>query len=202
MSDALRVMEHFHAQFTGVTSQRTGGGTALMYASAARQLTDTKDKNKAQQILKEFKDKLRERVPSLAEFEAALLEVQYTDESTRQKALVQYLLARIDGHFRGGASAIPNYDILTIEHLAPQSLSKGWNVSRSVVGALGNLVLVNESLNSKLANKPFDVKKKLLTDAQVPLDPVLKDASAWGDKEILERGKRLAKILHETILKV
>jgi hypothetical protein len=35
----LATMENFHAQFTGVTSQRTGGGTARMYAAAAEDLT-------------------------------------------------------------------------------------------------------------------------------------------------------------------
>ena len=78
----LQTMEKFHAQFTGVTTQRTGGGTARMYAAAAEDLTEAQDKNASAQILKDFVGKLRGRVPSYQEFEANLREVVYLSDNT------------------------------------------------------------------------------------------------------------------------
>ncbi len=68
----LGALENFHAQFTGVTSQGTGGGTARMYAAPAETLTGAVDKNVRSIILKDLVEKLRDRIPYFVEFEANL----------------------------------------------------------------------------------------------------------------------------------
>ena len=62
--NVYRSMENFHVQFTAVTSQRTGGGTAFMYASSARQLLEAVTNDGKAIVIKEFIGKLRDRVPS------------------------------------------------------------------------------------------------------------------------------------------
>jgi len=68
----LSSMEDFHAQFTAVTAQRTGGGTAFMYALGARDLSASNTKDKNGQVLKAFRQKLRDRIPRYEEFEAGI----------------------------------------------------------------------------------------------------------------------------------
>ncbi len=190
-------MENFHVQFTGVTSQRTGGGTAFMYALSARQLLETASKDDKNKVISDFIAKLRDRVPSYEEFEAAFSEITFTADNTRQRALVRYLLRRIDQHLRSGAS--PDYELLTIEHLAPQSAEGKTSVTASAIGMMGNLLLTPEALNDKLANKVFGDKISILKESEVPLDEALQSATKWDDAEIIARTKHLAKRCYEKI---
>ncbi len=196
----FRSMENFHVQFTAVTSQRTGGGTAFMYALSARQLLEAQSKDERAQVIKEFVGKLRDRVPSYEEFEAAFAEIRFTDDNTRQRQLVRYLLRRIDEYLRTGAP--PNYDVMTIEHLAPQKPLSNATATPDAVGMMGNLLLVTEELNKNLANKAFGEKIKILKKSDVPLDDSLKNASKWDNSTIESRTKALTKLCYEKIFKV
>ncbi len=192
-------MENFHVQFTGVTSQRTGGGTAFMYALSARQLLEVSSKDEKSSVLGEFVTKLRERVPSYEEFEAAFGEIWFTEEDTRQRPLVRYLLRRIDQYRRKGTPV--DYDLMTVEHIAPQSDGAAQSV-QDAVGIVGNLLFVPEALNKKLKNKSFKDKIEVLRDSDVPLDNSLKTANKWDEAAIKERTKNLAKLCYEDIFKV
>lgn len=193
-------LERFHVVFTAVTSQRTGGGTARMYALSARELVAAKDKNARGVVIKDFVAKLKERVPSLAQFQANFKDILFLDQQTKHKPLLQYLLRRIDEHYRKGVAV--HYRQMTIEHLAPQSAASTAGVDARTTGCLGNLILVSSDMNSKLGNKSFAQKKALLEKAKAPLDPTLEQATVWTSKEIKERNAALIKLLYETILVV
>ena len=62
-----------------------------------------------------------------------------------------------DKYWRNGKDA-PDYDLLTIEHIAPEKRTQAWNVSKEYVGMIGNLILVTEELNERLANKKYSKK--------------------------------------------
>lgn len=195
----LHAMENFHVQFTAVTAQRTGGGTARMYAAAAEELTNAKDKNKRAQVLNRFKLKMRERIPSYQEFEANFGEIEYRSDNTKQKAVVQYLLRRIDTHMRGGAYI--DYDAMSIEHIAPENPPAGAPVVQGV-GKIGNLVLLAENINNKLGNVDFKTKLGAYKKAGSPHDPVLDGAAFWTDAEIDQRTINLAQIGYNTVFRV
>ncbi len=198
-AQVLRVMEHFHLQFTALTAQRTGGGTAKMYALGGRSLCEATDKNKAAAVLKEFVAKLRERVPLETEFVPGFVQLRYSDENTKQRNLVRYVLRRLDEYFRKGAPV--DYEKFSIEHIAPQNPTSGAPTSR--FAEIGNLILVPEELNGELKNEPFPKKKAKLATAQIPFDAVLSKATtAWGDAEIEARSSALAKVAHSKIFVV
>jgi hypothetical protein len=79
--------------------------------------------------------------------------------------LAKYVLAGFQSHSL--KSVAVDYDGMTIEHLAPQSLIGTGAFSEKIVGQLGNLILVPSELNTKLANKPFKDKKRILEGADV-----------------------------------
>lgn len=187
-------MENFHVQFTAVTQQRTGGGTALMYASTARQLFEATSKNEAARVIRQFTDKLRERVPAYAEFEAGFMALAFSEGNTRQRSIVRYLLRAIDRHGRVGTASV-DYATMTIEHIAPQSVSNRPGVDDDHVAMMGNLILVDEWLNGKqLATKSFGVKRELLQKAGIPLDKVIGEAPDWSNEAIERRTKELARL--------
>lgn len=195
--DILHAIENFHFSFTAVTSQRSSGGISMMYALHARTLLAAKDPNAKARCLSELKTKLRDKKPSFPEFEDNFQKIVYTNGFTKQKRLVQYILAKLDDHHSGGLPV--DYHKMTIEHLASQSPKGGAHVAR--VGMLGNLILVDKELNEKLANKDFATKIRILEQSRVWVDPVLKTSQAWSDGEILSRTNALAKLAYYTIWK-
>jgi len=194
-------MEKFHVQFTAVTSQRTGGGTARMYALSARRLTEAADKNARMQVIRKFIKKLRDRIPKYGEFDANFCEIYFASTQTKQRPLVRYLLRCFDQHWRGNQDSA-DYDQLTIEHIAPESRGPEWSVTDEKVGMVGNLILVTQELNDHLANKPFGEKITLMKQAGVPMDDYLAQASTWEDTQIEERTKHLAQIAYEDVFRV
>lgn len=197
VEDILFAIESFHFMFTAVTSQRSSGGISFMYAAHARELLSAKDTKAKLASLTELKTKLRKRLPSFAEFEADFQEIAYTSSFTKQKRLVQYILARIDEANAIGVHL--DYERMTIEHLGSQSgAGKGIGPAKNV-GKIGNLILVDEATNNKLGNKDFASKLKILAGTNVFLDAEVKKASTWNDGDVLNRTKKLAKSCFDKI---
>jgi hypothetical protein len=193
----LRQMENFHVLFTAITAQRTGGGTARMYAASAEALTAAKNNNSRAQVLAEFRGKLRERKPSYLDFEAGFAQLEFLSSNTKQKALVAYLLQRLDAF---GRSAPVAYERMTIEHIAAERPKSGIAISNC--GEIGNLLLLSESVNVRIANSDLNAKRKAYRAEQVPLDPVLKNATKWTEAEVSARTLELAKLAYNDVFTV
>lgn len=197
----LRSMENFHFQFSAIAAQRTGGGTALMFALAAREFEDAPTKEKATKVVAEFVRKLRDRLPSNAEFAAAFAEIQYTEENSKQRPLVRYLLIRLDQHLRKHDAV--DYEKMSIEHIAPQNPKAGEPPAPVNVGKIGNLILASETLNNEvLKNKAFPQKLKAFKKARLSIDPALAQATSWTSTEIDARTSTLASLLQTKVFRV
>lgn len=190
LEDAVVAIEKFHFLFTAVTSQRSSGGISGMYASLARRLYESPDVNEALRIIKELKRKLRDRVPSLEEVKALFPEIVFTNNITKDKALVKYILTRFDKQLSTAVAV--DYESMTIEHLVPQSSIGTGGFTDNVVGQLGNLILVSEGLNNKLENKSFPEKKQILQSAKCPLPQEIAAKSKWTPADIQSRTEQMA----------
>ena len=195
----FRSMENFHVQFTAVTSQRTGGGTAFMYAYSARQLLDASTNDEKRGAMTEFVGKLRDRVPSYEEFEAGFMAIRFTDANTRQRQLVRYVLRRVDELLREGM--FPDYDQMTIEHIAPQRATDQ-TVGPETIGMMGNLVLVDAKMNDRLGNRSFGEKVEIFKENHLPLGNVLGEADIWDASTISARTKEIARLSYDRIFRV
>ena len=195
----LEAIECVDFVFSAITSQRSSGGISNMYATHAIELFKAKSAEKKLETLEKLKAELKRRLPSYAEFEANFMEVVNTDDQTKQKRLVQYLMANIDAQSSNGIPV--DYEQMTFEHLSPQKPKDGLNPSE-YVGTIGNLLLVNSKLNQKLSNKPFQKKKEILGRSKVTLDEIIVNSDQWGDEEIQARSKFLAKKAYEEIWKL
>lgn len=160
LTKALSQIEKFHFLFTAITSQRSSGGISGMYALLARQIASAKNTQDAAIVLKELKKKLQERIPTAAEFVALFPSLTYTATVSKERLLVKYVLAKISRELEHNFPV--DLEELTIEHLVPQSCIDGSAWRESVVGQIGNLILVTKDLNQKLENKSFKEKKNLL----------------------------------------
>jgi hypothetical protein len=199
VEDAVISIEKFHFLFTAVTSQRSSGGISEMYAALGRRLFEARDTENAVKIIRELKQKLRDRIPSLQEFKALFPNIVFTDNITKQKKLVKYVLVGLDRR-RANATAI-DYEQMTIEHLAPQSLIGQQGYDDALIGQMGNLILISEELNRKLKNKVFKDKKRILMESGYKLPKLIEEAMAWTGGEIQLRTQEMAEKAYNTVWK-
>ncbi len=198
--DALVAIEKFHFLFTAATSQRSSGGISGMYASLGRRLFESEDISSALAIIKELKQKLRDRIPSLDEVRALFPEIVYTDNLTKQRSLVRYILAGLDKDSRPGVAT--DYEKMTIEHLVPQSRIGDGNFSEIIIGGLGNLILVSQDMNSRLDDKAFRDKRRILQASGFNLPPEIAAAEEWGVDQIKARTDSIARHAYEKVWKI
>jgi len=199
VEDALVAIERFHFLFTAVTSQRSSGGISGMYAALGRRLFEAPDTEKSVEVIRDLKTKLRSRVPSIEEFKAIFPQVIYTDNVTKQRKLVRYMLTEIER--QKPTAAVVDYEQMTIEHLASQSLIGSAGYDDAIVGQIGNLFLVSEELNEKLKSKSFKDKKKILTESGFKLPQEIESANSWGPTEIRQRTEAISELAYNTVWK-
>jgi hypothetical protein len=198
VADVLNAVEVFHFEFTAIASQSSSGGISKMYASHARAIRDGKTLAAKAKSIVDLKKKLRARLPGLEEFAPAFVELSYSQEYTRDKKLVRYTLGKLARH--GLRSKAIDYEEMTIEHVAPQSDRK---LAKELVASIGNLVLVDGDLNTRLADKSFGVKKPAMEKAaEVWVDGSLRKAKTWGKSEIEARAQMLAKLAYKSVWKI
>lgn len=199
--EALEAIEHFHYIFTAITSQRSSGGVASMYSQYARKLSEAKDDSQKLNVIRELRQKMRDRIPTYDEFLAAFKTLEFTNGYTKQKKIIQYTLAKIDEHYNKSGVAI-NYDAMTLEHILAQNPPNKAKDHDDYYGKIGNLILIDEKTNNNLGNKPFSGKKTVLQKASIHIDDVIKNAGDWTTAEIEQRTINLAKAAYNNVFKI
>lgn len=195
---ALQAVENYHFIFTAVTGTSSSGGITKMYALHARELTGAADASAAAATVDRLIKKLT--IPSLDVFKASFVELGYSSSKSKQKKLIKYVLTKYYRHHSDGVA--PDFDQMTIEHLAPESGHTAADVGDREIACIGNLILVDEALNNKLANKGFDEKKKVLAAKnQVWIDPTVLTATKWDKAAIDARAEQMAKLAYSTLWK-
>lgn len=200
LEHALVAIEKFHFFFTPITSQRSSGGISKMYAALGRRLSEAQDTQAAVDVIRELKQKLLERVPSLAEVKALFPDLIYTQNVTKERKLVKYTLAGL--HKADPSPVTVDYEPMTIEHLVPQRLIGMDGFTDALIGQCGNLILVPEGLNDKLADKSFAEKKAILAEAGYEVPVEIDEASEWGKEQIEARTLSMAEVAYNHVWRI
>lgn len=196
----LKSIEYFHFIFTAVTSQRSSGGISQMYASSARELTRASTRDEKIVVMNKLMAKLGEKKPSYKEFEANFAEICFTDKRTKQKELVKYILKGIQREVIKGLAL--DYNLMTIEHIAPQKPKDDCTCSEEKVGLLGNLLLVTQKLNGELGNKDYKTKKDILGASDIKIDEIINKYEVWDDGAIDVRTAWMCELAYEVVWKL
>ncbi|MGA2631160.1 MAG: DUF262 domain-containing HNH endonuclease family protein [Terriglobia bacterium] len=200
VEEVLSAIENFHFVFTAVASQRSSGGVSFMYASAAKNLHEASKLTDKATVLRSLREKLKTKRPPYAEFEARFLELRYSSKFTKQKKLIRYLLAKI---FQRNSSGTPlDPDKLTIEHIAPENPPGTAGLTDEQIASVGNLIVIDQTLNNKLANKDFAHKKKILQSSNIWIDSAIANATTWGATEIEQRTRLLSNEAYNKVWKL
>jgi hypothetical protein len=159
------------------------------YSKAAKGIADGALKN-----VRDLSKELVNLIPSDERFEAA---VSVTTVQTA--SLARYYLRRIQMEADGKVEPqyVPNDGIaVTLEHVLPQNPGKGWSMSaidvKTYYNRLGNQALLAGSVNSRLNNDDFKVKRPALAKSEFSLTSSIGALHQWGATEISDRQKLLA----------
>ncbi len=199
--EGIMAVEHFHYIFTAITSQRSSGGISSMYSTHSRKLSLGADVDERIKAIRELKEKMREKLPTLEEFIVNFKTLRFTNDYTKNKKIIHYTLSKMDEAANNKGAAI-HYDRMTIEHILPQNPAKKSKEHDDVVGMIGNLILVDEDLNGKLDNKEFLDKKAILAQTLVFVDGLIQNADKWGPEEIVKRTETMARVVYTEIFKI
>ena len=192
LRQSLSGIESFHFIFNAITSKRSSGSISSIYNKHAQQISNANSLDKIQSINTVFIRKLKGKIPEFEEFEVGFSNLLFTNNKTRHKKIIQYILKRFMGKNLNGLPV--DYRYITIEHLLPQSQG-----ADDIVGSIGNLILLDRETNSEeLKDLEFFKKISILKDKGYPLDSDLLQATTWTDKKIAQRTKNMAyKAYHE-----
>jgi hypothetical protein len=199
--EILESIEHFHYIFNAITSQRSSGGIASMYSNYGRKLSLATDDASRLAVIRECRQKMREKIPTFDEFLAAFKTLKFTNGYTKQKKIIQYTLAKFDGFYNKNGVSI-NYDLMTLEHILAQNPSVKAINHDNYVGQIGNLVLVDEQTNNSLGRKSFLEKKVILTSTTIHIDNSISNSTDWTSAEIEARTTDIATKAFNTVFTI
>ncbi len=151
-------------------------------------------------IIKALSEKIGQKIPSYQEFEANFMQICYTNNITKQKSLVKYVLSKIHAVYT--KDTVTNNDLMTIEHILPQSKIGHDGYTDKEIGQLGNLILVPADLNADLGHAEFLDKRGVIDQEGVFLDEKVSEASTWDQEQIKDRTKWMAKLAYDKIWKI
>ncbi|MGC4764737.1 DUF262 domain-containing protein [Micromonospora sp. DT46] len=188
---AIAAIENYHFVATAVSNQPSSGGVSKMYAAHGRALRGAVSTEERRQVIEDLVEKLSARLPKFDEFRAKFAEVRSSKVYSQQRPLAQYILRKLHR-----SPVTPDFNLLTVEHLAPQGSNKPGGLDDADVAQLGNLILIPQDLNGKLDSKTFETKKPALMEAVargVWVDHDVIAAEQWGVNEINLRTEAMAK---------
>lgn len=188
--EIFSLIEKYHFMHTSISALPSSGGVTQMYAVHARELANAKDSNSRGACIKDFKMKIKSKIPLRDVFISKFKLLSYAN--TRQRDIIRYALWKLNSA-RHPALSIDRSSA-SIEHLLPQSSNS------PSVHSLGNLLLVPIKFNGEvLGNKTFEEKRKLLTAGGYPLEHEIQTAETWSQVEIETRIATLADYAYDTV---
>ena len=199
---ALHTIERYHFINNAIVSGRSSG-LDHKYSKYAKDLINQSGKLNKHLVIDQFIISLLKNLPDKKLFEANFdNKLYYLSSKTSQKRLVQYVLQKIELKSNPNAILIG----VSLEHISPERPKNGAiKLSPELIGNIGNLVLLDQSINSdeRVGNNSFDVKKSTISKKTniITTKELFVSNLTWGSKEIEERRTKLIDELYESIWK-
>jgi uncharacterized protein with ParB-like and HNH nuclease domain len=118
----------------------------------------------------------------------------FNTSKTTDKKIVRYILLSIEN--QNHKKHYNTFDTnVTIEHIFPENyMNSEISVDNSMIYRLGNLTILEPSLNRECGNKPFIDKIKIYQRSQYDMTKKLLDYEEWDTDSIKVRQDQLAKV--------
>lgn len=187
-----------------------------VYAGYAKSIEDTVkgvDKKhipgRIQSSFSALEKELKEISPNKDFFISEFKEIAYRNTEQSRK-LIKYILGKIDNSCRLTKEELIDFDNVNIEHLLPQKPGKDWGLKiaeiKQYVNRLGNLTIVDKTINSIAGNKKMQEKVEILTTSRLPInkrlvEEIIANNYQWDEGFINKRQEQLAEMAWEVVWK-
>ncbi|GIU80981.1 MAG: DUF262 domain-containing protein [Acidobacteria bacterium] len=191
---------------------------AILIISLRYNIIGSKNPNEQERIYNSVALKIHERkITSIEEILTALKPLYPNDEQfrsdfstksmkttrSRNARIAKYILAKLEKQL-GGADIDIDSATYSLEHILPQSPDEGWEAFpdrdlENFIYRLGNMTLLETSLNREISNKSYEEKRLTLQKSKVLLTRKLAEENENWTPERLDAWQReLAKIATAT----
>lgn len=190
----LSVMERFHFINNAVCSKRSSG-IDLLYAKFACNLYHATTKQSKHAIINRVCQDLFAKIADISDFNASVdNKLYYIKSDEKQKDLVKYVLTKLER--KQNRHSIPF--ATSIEHVYPETPQKMTLADPNLIKNIGNLVILEDDINSKIGNKEYNDKKKYVIEhsKMITAKHLFKTYKNWTDIEIKQRRENLINELY------
>jgi Protein of unknown function DUF262/Protein of unknown function (DUF1524) len=144
---------------------------------------------------KQLVDAMRELLPN-----DTLFKEKFWKATVSQAYLARYYLKTLDSLMSGETEpewiANPETEVVNLEHVMPKTPGDGWTIDPDIAAAnlkrLGNMVLMQATKNSDVANSSFGEKRAEYKKSTFVITSSVARYAEWTSKEIDARQARLA----------
>lgn len=193
----LSDMERFHFINNAVCSNRSSG-IDLLYAKYAHDLYHVKLRKDKHSVITRICQDLTNRIADISDFTANVdSKLYYTKKDEKQKDLVKYVLNKMER--KKNKHSIPI--AISIEHVFPENPKEMTLSDSSLIKNIGNLVLLEDDINSKIGNKNFEHKRKYILNNSkiITAKELYNNYLKWTDTEILQRRDDLINVIYNSM---
>jgi len=195
---AVRDIEDFHFAYTHICSMR-GSIFERKYSSIAQALRNSNNKKKSKIIIDELNDFYRANIPDKNTFTESIFRLKYLKDYTKNRKTIQYIFNKLEVSLHNTNEL--NFDRISLEHILPQSNRQ---VSRELLGSIGNLLPLDKGLNQRADTKSFRQKVKFFQQSELKIVKEFVSEKGrytdWTIKDIEARTAAIAEEYYDRIL--
>lgn len=188
---AVLFLENFHFAYTAVMSGKANKLDSA-YSKVAIEIRKSTNKVITSRILNtKLYAYLNSLIPQKEQFVEKFIEFSYSKKSTPSNLKCKYALNKLNCYYQNKEIF---EDDSSIEHILPEA-NKGESNN------IGNLIIIEESINNEVDSIPFGEKKKIYQKSNYKwVKAFLDKYDEWNETMIIERAKMLASIFYDKIL--
>lgn len=191
LKNNIQYIENFHFAYNTILKNSTNS-LEKIYSSFAINIRNS-DKSNSNTVIKTFLvDPLEKLFPEFEDFSKKFIELSYSKKDNSSNIKTKYALNKINNYFYDKEVFI---DDGSIEHIISE---KEGDYALNI----GNLILLEQNLNSEADDKDYNDKKSIYLKSSYPwVKKFINEYSQWDKSMIEKRAKLLSQIYYTKVFK-
>ena len=186
--------EGFHFSYNALLARRANVLDSI-YSNHARAIRKCNSCEEIKQELDDLRVALDEKYPVYQDFKDAFVALSFSKKDHPDNLKVRYVINKLNCYYsENGQEVFP--DDGSIEHILPESSGvESLNI--------GNLILLERTLNEKADSKDYSKKKveDYSKSAYKWIKDFVNEHDEWKTDEIKERAEKMAEVFYNDILR-
>lgn len=188
-ADVVETIETFVFRNFSIAG-KVANSAETFFAKIAKEISDQVITQKT-----DIQDRIREKMITDDEF-TNLFSLWKGSNSSSDKFVVRYIFRKMHSFLSETSEVVLDNNKVHIEHIMPQNGELWTDITpddhEALLWRLGNLALLDASLNQEMQNKPFSEKKGFFEKSEIKPNGEISNKAQWGRNEIEERQMQLA----------